>query len=715
MLAPFEDCRSSPKPRRAKYIYARQTPFKFLHLTFNFMDDTDEVIERHSTTRTSVRIVRTNLNRLGDVWQYEPEFFTKFFPIDEDIRRIFQRSKATHYRGTRWLRIPKNPKAVSNLYTPLNNLINDLLGTFRLEDDGRGTRRRSMNTSKGVEPQRNFPVRPALLLTGSGEYFMSSDQSFCIPYKHYASGISPIEIRLEHQAEETTRDRLAVNMQQLFSYHFNRRYAFGLTISQHTLTVYMFDRSGVLSSPSLDYHAEPEQFCAIITGLASHDGVRLGFDTSIFENAQNTIVRTREVVNNRRSKNVDYFLIALPYHATDLVGRATICFAAKDISSDVRYLIKDYWVSDSESEGKESEASLIAHAYRQGVSKGIPQIHFSEEVHVKESKGRLRLDSVVNNRQDYSGNLKANRVHTRLIMTPFGKPFEQFSNRRELLLAYCDALQAHHNLYKVAGILHRDIKPGNIVINPDGDESNRGILIDFDHAIRVADQSAYSMKRKIGTHLFMSRNALEGIKPQTYLDDLESFYYVLVYISLLYRGPGLLKEDLPPPLDRWILPSALHNKRGFLAIRFKGKVSPWFGKPFQRLVENLHSVFFQIILRWLIAQENEQPPPNVDDTEVYATMLSHVREAIDSVAQEDDVNSVANGAGALADIGEGAVESSTSSGIMTWMKMPRSNKLVLTLAANRARRDKANYRTQSATELRKVHLQPGKGARSKKK
>ncbi|KAF8587455.1 hypothetical protein K439DRAFT_1630751, partial [Ramaria rubella] len=532
------------------------------------MDDTDEVIERHSTTRTSVRIVRTQPK---STWRRlaactPPNRFRRIFYV---FRSVF-------------------------LYS---------LQTLRLGD-------------------------------------------------------FPIEIRLEHQAEETTRDRLAVNMQQLFSYHFNRRYAF-------------------------DYHAEPEQFCAIITGLASHDGVRLGFDTSIFENAQNTIVRTREVVNNRRSKSVDYFLIALPYHATDLVGRATICFAAKDISSDVRYLIKDYWVSDSESEGKESEASLIAHAYRQGVSKGIPQIRFSEEVHVKESKGRLRLDSVVNNRQDYSGNLKANRVHTRLIMTPFGKPFEQFSNRRELLLAYCDAFQAHHNLYKVAGILHRDIKPGNIVINPDGDESNRGILIDFDHAIRVADQSAYSMKRKIGTHLFMSRNALEGIKPQTYLDDLESFYYVLVYISLLYRGPG------------WILPSALHNKRGFLAIRFKGKVSPW-------LVENLHSVFFQIILRWLIAQENEQPPPNVDDTEVYATMLSHVREAIDSVAQEDDVNS-------------GAVESSTSSGIMTWMKMPRSNKLVLTLAANRARRDKANYRTQSATELRKVHLQPGKGARKQKK
>ncbi|KAF8583187.1 hypothetical protein K439DRAFT_1634618 [Ramaria rubella] len=678
------------------------------------MDDTDEVIEKHSTTRTSVRIVRNNLNRLGDVWQYEPEFFTKFFPIDEDIRRVFQRSKATLYRGTRWLRIPKNPKAVSNLYTPLNNLINDLLGTFCLEDDGRGTRRRSMNTSKGVAPRRKYPIRPSLLLTGCGEYFLFSEQSFRFPSKHYASGISAIEIRLENQEEEVARDRLATNMQQLFSYHFNRRYAFGLTISQQTMTVYMFDRSGVLSSPSLDYHAEPEQFCAIITGLASHDGVRLGFDTSIFRNGQRPVVRTREVVNNRRSKDVDYFLIALPYHATDLVGRATVCFAAEDVSSCIRYLIKDYWVSDSESEGKESEASLIAHACSQGVSKGIPLICFSEDVHIKEMKGRLRLDSVANNRQDHSGNLKLNRVHTRLIMTPFGKPFNRFSNRRELLLAYYDALQAHHKLYKVAGILHRDVKPGNIVINPRGDEGNRGILIDFDHAIRVADESAYSMKRKIGTHLFMSRNALEGTKPQTYLDDLESFYYVLVYISLVYKGPGLLNKDLPSPLDEWILPDAHQYKGGFLADTFTDEVSPWFGKPFQSLVEKLHSVFFKIIVRWVVAQENGHPPPPVDDAEVYATMLSHVREAIDSLAQEDKVNIDAEGVGILADTG-GAVESNTSSGVMAWMKMPKSNNLVLTLAANRARRNRAYYRAESATNTRKAHSQPRKGARSKKK
>ena len=52
-------------------------------------------------------------------------------------------------------------------------------------------------------------------------------------------------------------------------------------------------------------------------------------------------------------------------------------------------------------------------------------------------------------------------------------------------------------MHSVAGILHRDIKPGNILINPAGEEGNRGILIDYDHAIRTADTSPYSTKRKI--------------------------------------------------------------------------------------------------------------------------------------------------------------------------------------------------------------------------
>jgi len=45
-----------------------------------------------------------------------------------------------------------------------------------------------------------------------------------------------------------------------------------------------------------------------------------------------------------------------------IVGRDTICFAAVDDEQKKQYVIKDAWVSVEELEGKELEASLLAHA-----------------------------------------------------------------------------------------------------------------------------------------------------------------------------------------------------------------------------------------------------------------------------------------------------------------------------------------------------------------
>ena len=204
----------------------------------------------------------------------------------------------------------------------------------------------------------------------------------------------------------------------------------------------MFDHSGVTSSPPLDYHSEPEQFCAIISGLASHDAQRLGFDTSLFKDGTYRGLRTREVVGRRRVREVEYSIFATLYYWAYVVGRGTICFAVMNEEENKGYVIKDSWVSMDELEGKESEASLLTHARSCGVSKGIPLLRHSEDVHVKGEGGRLRPDTILNNRRITStGNSKLERFHTRLVMAPYGKPLDEFSNRRELLFAYHDALQ----------------------------------------------------------------------------------------------------------------------------------------------------------------------------------------------------------------------------------------------------------------------------------
>jgi len=106
------------------------------------------------------------------------------------------------------------------------------------------------------------------------------------------------------------------------------------------------------------------------------------------------------------------------------------------------FVIKDSWVATGDLIGKESEASLIALARRRGVSQGIPQLRHAEELRVRGLNGRVGLDTILGNRQDHSGHHpQLDRVHTRLVMSPYGKPLHQFSNRTELLLAYHDAIQ----------------------------------------------------------------------------------------------------------------------------------------------------------------------------------------------------------------------------------------------------------------------------------
>jgi hypothetical protein len=466
--------------------------------------------EAYYPSRSSVRAVDVVRNRLRNAWEHDPEFFTKFFPVDDRIHRIYREYERKLRYKDRWKGVPGNPKAVSRLYTPLNNLLNNILQIFGLYEDAR----RFLNTFRErIFPNQGYPIWPPLLLAGCGKHFLCTTD--VRPLRDYALGISALEVRLENQDETAARDRLATDMQRMILYQYNRRYAFGLVISQQTLTVHMFDRSGVVSSPSLDYHVHPEQFCAIVAGLASMEASRLGLDTSLCREDRRGLVRTREPVGKGKIKDIKYVLTDTLYYSSDFVGRGTICFSAyEEGAPKTPYVIKDSWVATEDLEGKESEASLVAHARRQGVSKGISNIRHAKDVRVKGSAGHIGIDTILNNRQDHSGNRsKVERVHTRLIISPYGKPLHRFSDRKELLLAYHDAVQGAseggiRNIHLIPDFQHiaiymrllasfTDVKPGNILIHADGDDGDRGVLIDFDHAIRIDDTSPYSTKPKI--------------------------------------------------------------------------------------------------------------------------------------------------------------------------------------------------------------------------
>jgi serine/threonine protein kinase len=104
---------------------------------------------------------------------------------------------------------------------------------------------------------------------------------------------------------------------------------------------------------------------------------------------------------------------------------------------------------------------------------------------------------------------------------------------------------AHHDLFEKAGILHRDISVGNLMVNASNPQE--GVLIDFDLAVRV-DNNGDPMDGDdlppAGTLVFRAGDLVTKDIPKKayYRHDLESFFFVLMWIEAHYKNGRLMPE-----------------------------------------------------------------------------------------------------------------------------------------------------------------------------
>ena len=202
----------------------------------------------------------------------------------------------------------------------------------------------------------------------------------------------------------------------------------------------------------------------------------------------------------------------------------------------------------------------------------------------------------------------------------------------------------------------------------------------------------------------MSRNALKGIEPQTCLDDLESFYYVLLYIARIHMGSKFSGGRLPSPLTFWDGPRAFVNKTAFILSSFAEVTDPRLGKPFQTLAERLHSVFRNIMVQAFIADGRDEPPPVVNHEDIYDLMLSHVRDAIDDLDRETQDGITTPCQLIHEEKNANTLEDDSSSSAPRRLKNRARKKIVRTLAANRARRHRPRARPTDPVRIHRVLL-----------
>ncbi|KAI0325236.1 hypothetical protein GY45DRAFT_1211529, partial [Cubamyces sp. BRFM 1775] len=220
------------------------------------------------------------------------------------------------------------------------------------------------------------------------------------------------------------------------------------------------------------------------------------------------------------------FLVARPHFHTDaLVGRCTKCYIAYDIAGRRFCFLKDYWrplvVNRSRPE------HLVYNRLHSVGTPCIPTLVCGGDV----DGPRKQVTQV----QDYlpSKGRPVPLVHYRIAIAEIARPLHTFSDFTELAFVFAQVIGAHDHAVKYAGILHRDISVGNIMIG----SGSRGLLIDWDLSRLVSELGTGPMKpERGGTWPFQSALSQRWPrKPYCVSDDIESFIHAFRYMVLKYH------------------------------------------------------------------------------------------------------------------------------------------------------------------------------------
>ncbi|KAF8905732.1 hypothetical protein CPB84DRAFT_1844736 [Gymnopilus junonius] len=128
------------------------------------------------------------------------------------------------------------------------------------------------------------------------------------------------------------------------------------------------------------------------------------------------------------------------------------------------------------------------------------------------------------------------------------RKIEYFESPQEILAAIFDAISEHQRVWKCSGTIHGNINPDTLFIGSSSPNTRERGFIKPPTPYDQANPMFQSVNALSRTVLHRS-NAL----PLDYLDDLESFYYVIAWLALAYIGPGrrLSRQDFPDVLKHW--------------------------------------------------------------------------------------------------------------------------------------------------------------------
>ncbi|KAI5799245.1 hypothetical protein DFH27DRAFT_88565 [Peziza echinospora] len=394
--------------------------------------------------------------------------------------------------------------------------------------------------------------------------------------------------------------QLASYARQIFGAQPGRLLVHGFSISHTIMRCWQFDRSGISISEAINICEDAERFLRTILGYTTMNERQLGFDPKYLGDGEGPFSPRLDCQKPKSfcHENKLYDLCQTIHHDRSLVSRGTVCHDAIERGSRKQVIIKDSWRSASRtSEGEfwqkaqENQVwgapELVEYWDEESISDLRKNLNMSSRVQLNLTAGVKRLaydfelgrtakrsrlsaglipppgfhDSSLFNPLSHSKKSseepakssqkptqsQPERIHTFLITDNIGRNITSFQTVKELLEVLRDAIICHQSLLENAGILHRDVSINNVMINKNPMEGKpKGFLIDLDLAKDINRTENTGNQHKTGTLEFMAIGVLVGLEPHSYYHDLESFYYLLIWLCIEYYRDLKPSEARPP-------------------------------------------------------------------------------------------------------------------------------------------------------------------------
>jgi hypothetical protein len=375
---------------------------------------------------------------------------------------------------------------------------------------------------------------------------------------HIQDVLVPFKLKNNESLATEAVTGLAKYVYEVLKSQPTRSFVIGITLCGTSMQLWQFDRSGAIGSESVDLKSDRknlEKFFALMLCFLKCNKQLLGFDPTFIEARDRRHLEMRIPIKNGNEE----LIIDSPrvFRASGICGRGTTCWKAHLPGDKTQtFLIKDSWQPKQRPE----EGEMLREVTKKNLPHVVRYYHHEDvcvdgkivdiESHVRRGANFQNCRKIPINEKPDDPNVQnefINRVHRRLILKDVGQPIWKVDSPLRLLEALEGCIAGHQALFD-AGILHREISINNLMVNNHTKDPHRkSFLIDLDVAIPYPMRNDEDLHARTGTKVYMSIGLLLKRNIHTHVDDLESFFWVFIWICIHY--PDDQRKGMPGVTD----------------------------------------------------------------------------------------------------------------------------------------------------------------------